>query len=822
MLSFFLWYLIVTLLGWVTFPLVYRLFPALKDRGYGISRAAGLFIWGYLFWIFTSFGLTQNDNGGILLAGLVLLGLSFLALTVKTESNLQELRSWMQSNRKYILAVEILFLLAFGFIAVYRAANQELYSAEKPMELAFISAIMRSPSFPPSDPWLSGYAISYYYFGYVITAMLAQLSAVPSSVAHNLMTSLVFGLSAVGAYSILFNLLAGTKNVKPLSSQLSLSYLGPLFLLLVSNFEGFLEVLHRRGFFWVFSPDGSASSAFWEWLKITDLISPPAQPLKWTPDRHWWWWQASRVIRDYDLLGNPMEVIDEFPFFSFLHADLHPHVLALPFGMLALAVALNVFLGGWRDGKIDIAGWYLRVNKTGFLFSALLLGGIAFLNTWDILVAMALVAGAYVLSQVRIDGWSWKRMGDFLLFSIPVGVLAFLLYLPFYLGFSSQAGGPMPNLIFPTRGVHLWVIFGPLFLPIFGLLLYLMFAEKRKAAWNAGFGWSMVILFLLWETSWLMALRLKMFRPDVVNLFLQTQGITDIGALFVAATQRRGQYIGGLVTMMTVLILGIAYLVPSIQKVMVEDHAHTDENQEKDPVPFVLLLVVLGGFMVLVPDFIYLQDVFASRLNTVFKFYYQSWQLWSLAAAFGVAVLLSNLRGVWDRLWRVTLVVMLCVSLTYPVLGILDRTNKFNPYSGWTLDGAVNIRTLTPNEMDAIDWLRKAPYGVVAEAVESGPGYSSYARISTYTGLPTVLGWTGHEVQWRGTAEPQGSRMADIQILYSTPDWETTKMLIDRYNIRYIYIGYLERMTYNVREEKFASYLEPVFTQGEVNIYEVP
>ena len=57
---------------------------------------------------------------------------------------------------------------------------------EKPMELAFINAIMRSPTFPPSDPWLSGYAISYYYFGYVLVALLAKLTALPGAVAFNL------------------------------------------------------------------------------------------------------------------------------------------------------------------------------------------------------------------------------------------------------------------------------------------------------------------------------------------------------------------------------------------------------------------------------------------------------------------------------------------------------------------------------------------------------------------------------------------------------------------------------------------------------------
>ena len=62
------------------------------------------------------------------------------------------------------------------------------------MELMFINSILRSPTFPPHDSWLSGYAISYYYFGYVMTAMLAMLTGLTGSVAHNLMTALIFAL----------------------------------------------------------------------------------------------------------------------------------------------------------------------------------------------------------------------------------------------------------------------------------------------------------------------------------------------------------------------------------------------------------------------------------------------------------------------------------------------------------------------------------------------------------------------------------------------------------------------------------------------------
>jgi uncharacterized membrane protein len=84
-----------------------------------------------------------------------------------------------------------------------------------------------------------------------------------------------------------------------------------------------------------------------------------------------------------------------------------------------------------------------------------------------------------------------------------------------------------------------------------------------------------------------------------------------------------------------------------------------------------------------------------------------------------------------------------------------------------------------------------------------------------------VLGWSNHEGQWRDDAL-QGSRGQDIETLYTTNDWLITQDIIDRYNIRYVFVGDLERSTFPVNEEKFNRFLKPVFQQGNVTIYEAP
>lgn len=819
--AFISWYLLLTLLGWLTFPLAYRLFPALADRGYSLSRVAGLLIWGYIFWLFTSLGLTQNTIGGILFGLLVLAGLSlssfFFLSDLKTENRKSEILAWLKSNLRYILSVEILFLITFAFLAFIRAGNPELDGTERPMELMFINSILRSPSFPPHDSWLSGYAISYYYFGYVMTAMLAMLANVPATIAHNLMTSLIFGLAAIGAYGILYNLLALLDRRpqtidRPSSSVFGLSFLAPLFLLLVSNLAGFLEVLHQKGFFWNSNP-----SNFWTWLGIKELSDAPTQPLSWIPARYLWWWRASRVISDTDLLRRPIEIIDEFPFFSFLLGDLHPHVLAIPFNLLAVAVALNLFLGGSR-GEFNLFGFRLQVSKTGFLFVALTLGGLAFLNTWDILAAGVLIVLAYVIFRVREEGWSWTRLEDAFILGIPLLISAILLFLPFYFGFSSQAGGILPNLVNPTRGAQLWVMFGSLFIPIFAYLAYVIWNKKQNANWKLAFFSVIGLTFLLWGISWLGGWFANIQDSAFAQQYLASQGVASLGELFTAASLRRLSYIGGLLTMLALLIPAVTFSTAGNRPRTEDDSSPPAVN--RPPSTFIFLLIFIASLLIFAPEFVYLRDQFGSRMNTIFKFYYQAWLLFSIAAAFGTAILLQNLRGLADWAFRVGLIVLLFMGLTYPVLAFANKTNNFKPLFGWTLDDFTRVQRDNPDDAAAIEWLKSAPDGVIAEAV--GGSYTGYARISTYTGLSAVLGWPGHESQWGRSGAELAMREDDVKMLYTTSNWQTALDILKKYNVRYVYIGGLERSMYHVQEDKFKQHLKQVYQLGDVTIYEVP
>jgi len=858
MADFISWYIAVTLLGWLAFPLAFRLFPTLTDRGYSLARTFGLLLWGFGYWLLASLGIAQNDAGGLTLALFVLAGCSLWACLARDRdggSPRAALLDWLRSNRRLVIVVELLFLAAFAFLALVRAGNPEIVGTEKPMELAFINAILRSPSFPPADPWLSGYSISYYYFGYVLAAMLARLTGAAGSVAFNLMVALVFALSAVGAYGIVHTLLAAFRPARgpapaPGRPSLRLPLLAPIFLLLLGNFEALLEALHRNGLFWDFS-SAPAGSSFWSWLDIKELSDQPTRVGGWLPDRYWWWWRASRVVQDTDLSGGVHEIIDEFPAFSYLLGDLHPHVLAMPFALLAVGVALNLFLGGWQT---DRGLFGLRITPPGFLVSALVVGGMAFLNTWDILFVFALLLGAYLLHRTRNAGPGWERVVETVEFAFPLGLAAILLYLPFHAGFSSQFGGILANIVWPTRGAHLWVMFGALFIPLFAFLAQRSFQKGDRPNWLAGFGLALGCGLALWGISWLLAWTVSRVDPNASALFLELQGVPGFRELFFAASQRRLESIGGSLTLILLLGLALSLLIPLFQwrrgsqpsRILEGAPASPPDDPARASLAFVLLLVAFGSLLALGPDFVYLRDQFGTRLNTVFKFYYEAWLLWSLAAAFGTAVLLQGLRRFPAVLVRIVLGVTMLSGLLYPLFGFLDKTRNFDllrardlyrscraipgqdcleealrAWEDWTLDGAAHLDRENPDDAAAIRYLLAAPYGVVAEATLPA-SYNYNGRISTHSGLPTVLGWPGHESQWRGSYEPQGTRMEDMRSLYEAPDWETTRLILEKYHIRYVVVGNLERATYTVNETKFNSFLREVFRSGGLVIYQVP
>ncbi len=818
------WYLIVSVLGLASFPLVYSFFPALHDRGYTISRAFGLLAWSYLFWLLSSLGVLTNSIGGYLVAlSLVLAG----SVWAWKRVGWQEFRAWFAEKQKTVLVVELLFLLAFVFLLLMRGMEPAIFGTEKPMEFAFINAFLRSDMMPPLDPWLADYAISYYYFGYVMVGMLIKFSGVSSGVGFNLGLSMVFALAAIGAYGVVYNLLASFRpDAKKTLTGLPL--LGPLFVLVLSNVEGFLEFIHGQGAFWRQASNGQWSSTFWEWINLENLRLPPPGNTAPGELRHWWWWRASRVVADYDIFGNFREVIDEFPFFSFYLGDLHPHVLVLPFVFVALALSLNLFFSPPEAGRrFRLFGLEYTFSTRVFVLGALVFGALGFLNVWDFPWYVVFFAGVHLLVKVDLEGWSRYRLYEFFVLVLAFGLSGVVAYLPFYISFYSQAGGILPNVINPTRGAHLWIMFGTLFIPLFLYLFYQVYTRRESTEWRKGFILAAAAAVVLFGLSVLFAFLLAGGLPfgplaQEPNQFLGMNGGQSLGALLQEGLSRRASSIFSTITLVMLLGAALAVLWPKRRQF---DELFEPVRQLSSHT-FAAALVVVGTALVLIPEFFFLRDLFLNRMNTIFKFYYQAWILWALAAAYGSAVILSSGK-IKPRLfvgYIAVLVMVIFVGLVYPVMGLQTRIASFQAQQepAIELDGADNYFYLNPDEHAAVAWLKQAPTGTLVEAVSpSGGSYSQYARISMNSGQPALLGWIGHEGQWRGGGEEMGTRQDDIARLYNASNWWEAAQVIEQYKIVYIVVGNLERSTYQVDEDKFSQNLTLVFQQGSVAIYQV-
>lgn len=249
----------------------------------------------------------------------------------------------------------------------------------------------------------------------------------------------------------------------------------------------------------------------------------------------------------------------------------------------------------------------------------------------------------------------------------------------------------------------------------------------------------------------------------------------------------------------------------------------SDDRQQNGAHPkgvdaFLLVLILLGCGLTLAPEFIYLRDQFGWRMNTIFKFYFQAWIIWGLAASYAFVVIWTSIRTSWKKyLVHAVLLALVCAALVYPFFGLRMRFKQLGSQA-LTLDGSSYLGQYSPDELDAIKWMEQAQPGVVAEAV--GGSYSGYARVSTFSGLPTVLGWPGHESQWRGGANEMGSRQSDIERLYQTSNWTEALAILEQYQIRYVFVGGLERSAYRVNEIKFQNFLKRVYWNNSVSIYE--
>ncbi len=388
------WALMLTLLGWIAFPFVYVALPNLRHGAYGLGRVVGLLVWSYVGWLLASLHVLPHTRAVLWLVVLILaVAAGWIAYRHRVA-----MRELLREKWREIVFVDAIFLTLFLIWVGVRWLNPDLWhpvtGGEKPMDFAYLNAVIRSTWFPPYDPWFAGGNLNYYYFGFVMMGSLTKALGIVPNVAYNLAVPTLFALTGVGAYVVASNL-AGGSDARGRRAGLW----GILLVLILGNlgevrliFNGLVQVgsVHFESLIPGYPQVVSFFAGLW---KV--VVKGAALPFR----RETWYWDATRIIPAGP--GEAAGPINEFPLFTYLYADLHAHAMALPLTQVALAVALQWGLGAVsrvRAAGSGMAGVVRRIGAatlpqpaSSLLLAALVGGALLATNTWDYPTYLALM-----------------------------------------------------------------------------------------------------------------------------------------------------------------------------------------------------------------------------------------------------------------------------------------------------------------------------------------------------------------------------------------------------------------------------------------------
>ena len=796
-----LWLAIVELIALSSVPLAFIVFRPFADRGWLMSKALGLLIVGLGTWMLASLELMAFNRTTAFAVLLVFAAINSVLLI----ANRSAIADFLRRRWKTIAIAELIFLAAFLAFLAIRMANPDLWhpyrGGEKPMDMAYLNAVMKSVHMPPYDPWFSGGYLNYYYWGQFLVSTLIHLTGIVPEIAVNLAVPTFFAMTAALSYSAVHTLVSWVRSSRgePAgASPVIAGLVGLVFVTVIGNLDGAIQI---------------AQSA---WKALAQGI----------PVGEFDFWRSSRMMPP----DPPGHEITEFPFFTFLFADPHAHLWALPFTLLSIGLCASVVLGLARSSSLR------EVWRPGHLLTLAILGvsvgALRLLNTWDyptyLLFSFAAIGIAEYLAQGGISGGVVLRTAAKSVFVLAVGIVVFM---PFHVTNETFFLGIEPT----TNQTTLWQ-----FLAIFGLFTYVIGSyvlwELRSAlstAWNGVLRGSGSLSRALTgdavpDSASVSGLSLHI-GPALVLTFVS--GVLLLGFLLTALLSGSGW--------VTVVIAGVLFALIAI----VGLRALVNRNGETPVVAFVALSVGTALSIVIGLDFVRVEgDI--ERMNSVFKFYMQVWVLLALGSAFLVWRMTGSQFGVSPqtrklrRAWLGGLVGLVVCAAVFTVLGTQDRLrDRFDSDRvPLTLDGLAYVPGTTyldregpidlESDLEGVHWLRENVQGspVILEA--NTPLYRWGGRVSIHTGLPSVVGWRWHQQQQRwGYRDQVDRRIRDVDRIYSTVNLLEAVDLLTQYGVKYVYVGQVERLYYPDRgiakfEDDLRPHLTPVFHSDDVTIYE--
>jgi YYY domain-containing protein len=747
------WYLVLVAVSWGLAPVGRWLLGGLASRGAAVARPLALLAVIWPTWFLAGISPVPLTTFGLWLT-LIALGVGSWFWAYRSG---WVTREWLQT----LLVVEALSLLAFAAYVGLRGFTPEITYTEQPMDIAFLTSSAMTREIPPADPWFAGEPINYYYLGYFVHGAVSRMANVPTWTGYNLALATTASMAMVAAGGVAFDAVRRFASARAAGVA---AVLAGFLVVLAGNMHAPVEYLRDR--------EESVSQ--------------------------WWWgtigWDSSRIVVDTG--SSQAQTINEFPWFSLLLGDLHPHLTALPFTILAIALALNLLFRPISDAERNWAR-YARLAVTGAVVGALYP-----LNSLDFPTYLVVVLGALLLRA----GLNRRAAID----AAVLIVAAIAVWLPFTVRFVPFAGADESELPSWLRD-----------LPVLPRLF-------TTIGWHDGERTSAGELLTVFGLFW-----------AISTVYLVWRAILQVRAgespLVVP------KWVGGLV----VIVVLAAVLVPAPVLILaglplglalwlVSTSLRSGEGREL-AVP--ALFAAAFGLIVLT-EFFFVQDVFSGRYNTLFKVYYQAWTLLAIGSAIAAVLVIRELanRAVLQGVAAAALCIGLLAASAYPVIATIQWTRVHGERDWQGLDGAAYMAEHSAGDLAAIRWLydNAEEDDVIVEA--PGCSYQVYdvmpaSRMSAFTGVPTIIGWNGHESQWRN-AQPElrariEPRAGDVAAIYADPSSE----LVDQYDATLLVVGSFEQSGISDTCEiggPFPSVFDPefpgpgweeVFASGDTRIY---
>ena len=803
------WLLVVELIYLAVLPFTMFIFRPLPDRGIILARIFGLLAVSYVAWISVSLGWMEFSRWAVYLGLAVVASLSAATLALKWE----EITDFLKERWRLLLFGEVLFLVAFLAFVLLRHANPDLWHSfrggEKPMELAYLTAVVRSTTLPPFDPWFAGGFLNYYYWGYFVISSVIRVTGILPTTAFNLAVPMFFALTITGAYSLVYNLAEGVRQRRAAGHEVMVPGIGilpsttpgddrsrwkqrvwspvgagvmaGLFTAVVGNLDGMVQMVQNS---WHRVVDGAPFPAFDFWRSsrmLPNLENIDPNPLA--------FWVPEKLAEFSDVSFH----ITEFPFFTFLFADLHAHMIVIPFTLLVIGLGLNLVVG-LKDG-----GWLWSIVSAAAL--ALGLGSLWVVNSWDFPSYLILTVGLLSLAVYFTDGSRSEKLALLAVLAVGVIAVSILAFLPFHQTYETFNSG---------LDVSKWRTPVDRFLGIHGLFLFVIASfliyqsrgtlKELAASWGSR-DFEATVPGIAW-------LRVCVGVGVLAAAFFGAAGFWNITLLLAFLT------LAGLV----------AWRV----------FASKSEERPYEVVPLVLLGLAL--FIGIGVDLVRVEgDI--GRMNTFFKYYLEIWVLLSIVSAYmlwhlGASGFLRPKIGLRSGAWMAVLAVLIGFSLIYTALGSRARIADRFTDGPSTLDGTAYMAEALHQEQgqplelkwdqEAIEWIQDNVKGspVILEAHLSQ--YRWGARFANYTGLPTVIGWPWHQIQQRTDYSfAITDRARDVREMYETTDTQRALELLSQYRVRYVVVGDLERISYvGDGLNKFETLGRRVFENQGTAIYE--